>query len=375
LIKAEIFNIPDHKPRILIAPLDWGLGHATRCIPIISALIQQGCTVIVAAEGQIRTLLQKEFPNLQFAELKGYRIQYSHSVWWIPVKLLLQLPKIFYRIYAENRWLKKAVKKHSINAVIADNRMGLFHETIPCVYITHQLLIKTGNHFTESIAQKIHYHYINKFSACWVPDAKAELNLAGLLSHPAIFPGVPVTYIGPLSRFEKKTVESKYDLCIILSGPEPQRTVFEKMVMEDLDKIEGKIFLVRGLPGKTEILQLNNSSIEIKNHLAADELNNIILQSKMIISRCGYSTVMDLVKLQKKAILVPTPGQTEQEYLGRYLQEQKLFYCVDQNSFSLPEAIKSAVTFEFNTSTVSADNYKNVIENFTATLSISNAGI
>ncbi len=369
MIKAENFNIPDHKPRILIAPLDWGLGHATRCIPIISTLIQQNCTVIVAAEGRVKLLLQKEFPELLFIELRGYRIQYSHAAFWMTVKLLLQLPKILYRIYAENRWLKNAVKESRVDAIISDNRMGLFHHKIPCIYITHQLTIKTGNRFTESIAQKIHYHYINKFSACWVPDAKEELNLAGTLSHPAILPKVPVTYLGVLSRFEKKDIESKYELCIILSGPEPQRTVFEKIILGDLHKIEGKICLVRGLPGETEILQLNNSSIEIKNHVAADELNNIMLQSKMIISRCGYSTVMDLVKLQKKATLVPTPGQTEQEYLGRYLQEQKLFYCVDQNSFSLHEALKSAAAFEFSTSAIRVNDYKPVVENFASTLS------
>jgi UDP-N-acetylglucosamine transferase subunit ALG13 len=179
---------------------------------------------------------------------------------------------------------------------------------------------------------------------------------------------VPVKYLGALSRFQKKDVESKYDLCIILSGPEPQRTVFEKIILQGLHKVEGKICLVRGLPGETEMLQFNNSSIEIKNHVAADKLNNIILQSKIIISRCGYSTVMDLVKLQKKAILVPTPGQTEQEYLGSYLQGQKLFYCVDQNSFSLPEAIKNAGSFEFNTLAISVNDYKTVAENFVATL-------
>jgi uncharacterized protein (TIGR00661 family) len=375
LIKDQNFNIPGPKPRILIAPLDWGLGHATRCVPVISALIQQGCAVIVAAEGQTKALLQNEFPQLRFIEIKGYRIQYSRSAFWLPAKLLLQLPKIFCRIYSENRWLKKAVTENNVTAVIADNRMGLFHKKIPCVYITHQLTIKTGNRFTESIAQKIHYHYINKFSACWVPDTEGAFNLAGALSHPAILPNVPVTYLGPLSRFEKKDVESKYDLCIILSGPEPQRTIFEKIILQDLHKVKGKVCLVRGRPGKTEVLQHNNSSIEIKNHLTADELNNIVLQSKMIISRCGYSTVMDLVKLQKNAILVPTPGQTEQEYLGRYLQEQKIFYCVDQNSFSLSEAVKNAVAFDFILPTVNTNDYKNVVENFAATLSIGNADI
>lgn len=375
LIKAENFNIKGQKPRILIAPLDWGLGHATRCIPIIFTLIQQNCMVIVAAEGQIKTLLQKEFPALQFIELRGYRIQYSRYKYWMPVKLLLQLPKILYRINTENRWLKKAVKENSIHAIISDNRMGLFHKKIPSVYLTHQLKIKTGNRLTENIAQKIHYHYINKFRNCWVPDTEGGLSLAGTLSHPEILPKVPVTYLGPLSRFNQSDIESKYDLCIILSGPEPQRTIFEKMILEDLHEVTGNIFLVRGLPNEITLPELNTSSIKIKNHLSAEDLNRVILQSKMILSRCGYSTVMDLVALQKKAILVPTPGQTEQEYLGRYLQEQKLFYTVDQHNFSLPEALKIASAFQFNTSAVNVQDYKNVVGNFVATLAVSNAGI
>jgi uncharacterized protein (TIGR00661 family) len=367
-MKGENFNIRGHKTRILIAPLDWGLGHATRCIPIIDTLIKQHCTVIIAAEGQIKTLLQKEFPQLQFIELKGYRIKYSQYKIWMPVKLLMQLPKIIFRIYAENYWLKKAVTENNIDAVISDNRMGLYHKQIPCIYITHQLTIKTGKGFTESIAQKIHYHYINKFNTCWVPDAAGVKNLAGLLSHPARLPKVPVNYIGSLSRFEKNETETKYDLCIILSGPEPQRTVFENIILKDIDQLQGEKFLIRGLPDEAQTPELKNSSIKIKNHLPAGDLNKIIMQSEIIISRCGYSTVMDLIKLQKKAILIPTPGQTEQEYLGKYLQEQKLFYSIDQENFLLPQALKNATAFDFNVCPVNNGEYKNVVEKFVSSL-------
>lgn len=375
MIKPEIFNLPEHKPRILIAPLDWGLGHATRCIPIISTLIQQNCSVIVAAETQIKSLLQKEFPGIECIPLKGYRINYSRRHFWMPVKLLLQLPKITWRIYAENRWLKKVVKTHNINAVIADNRMGLFHKKIPCIYITHQLTIKTGNPFTERIAQKIHYHYIHKFRACWVPDDAGDINLAGALSHPAILPKVPVTYIGPLSRFKKTMLENKYDCCIILSGPEPQRTVFEEMILKSLNQTTLKVFLVRGLPGKTETPVLPYPQIEIKNHLAAEELNNIILQSSLVISRCGYSTVMDLVKLQKKAVLVPTPGQTEQEYLGKYLQANKLFYTVSQERFLLPDAVTNAAAFKYDTRTAGTGDCETAVKKFLATVTAGYAGV
>ena len=374
--KDEIFNIPHNKPRVLVAPLDWGLGHATRCIPIIFKLVQQNCEVIVAAEGDVKILLQKEFPNLIFFDLRGYRMQYCRNKFWLPAKLLLQFPKLIYRIHRERRWLKKIVREYKIDAVITDNRMGLSHAKIPCVYITHQLKIKTGNRFTESIAQKMHYHFINKFVACWVPDAEAEKNLAGELSHPAILPKVHVNYLGPLSRFEKTTVENKYDLCIVLSGPEPQRTIFERLILKDIKDFKGNVFLLRGLPGETLIPEINNHAFEIKNHLPAALLNTLLQQSKMIICRSGYSSVMDLVKLQKKAILVPTPGQTEQEYLAGYLQNQKLFFCVEQKYFSLPAVLKAASGFQYTEIMFSQNEYELVIEDFIGGLKkINNAGI
>lgn len=363
-MKVENFNTKRSQPRILISPLDWGLGHATRCIPVISALIQQNCVVIVAASTQIKILLQKEFPDLQFIELKGYRMQYSRYTYWMPVKLILQLPKLIYRIYVENRWLKKTVKVNNIDAVISDNRLGLFYKKIPCIYITHQLTIKTGNRFTERIAQKIHYHFINKFNACWVPDAAGKINLAGNLSHPAVLPKIPVTYLGPLSRFDKTDIAVKYDLAIILSGPEPQRSVFEKMLLKDLIDFQGIVFFLRGIPEKTCIGDSNNPAIEIKNHLPASELNEVLQQSKIIICRSGYTTVMDLFKLQKKAILVPTPGQTEQEYLAKYLFETKLFYYTSQNNFSLQDEIKKGTQFLQDEIKIPLNDYEAVIKRF-----------
>ncbi len=373
-MKDRNFNIPTDKPRVLIAPLDWGLGHATRCIPIIFKLLQKNCEVIIAAEGVGKLLLQKEFPALEFIHLKGYRVSYSRSKALMPLKMLLQFPKIIYRIYAENRWLKQIVRSYKIDAVISENRMGLYHSKVPCIYITHQLKIKTGNPFTEKIAQKIHYHFINKFSACWVPDIEGDMNLAGDLSHPSTLPKVPVKYIGPLSRFEKTESTFKYDLCIILSGPEPQRTVFEKIILKGLDKISGNIFLLRGLPGNT-MNEKSTNNIDIKNHLSAGELNLVIQQSKMIISRCGYSTVMDLVKLQKRAVLVPTPGQTEQEYLANYLSSKKVFYCISQADFILQDAMKEAGLYEYKNINIPLDEFKKEIELFVVQLKqINNAG-
>ena len=358
------FNTLSNRPRILLAPLDWGLGHATRCIPIILKLQQQNCEVIIAAETGIKFLLEKEFPNLIFIHLAGYRIRYSYSKFCLPLRLVLQFPKLLYRVYVEKIWLNNVIKTHHIDGVISDNRFGLSNKNIPCAYITHQIKIKTNYRLTEYIIQKIHYHFINKYNTCWVPDNEGKLNFAGELSHPAVLPKTSVKYIGPLSRFEKNETEIKYDLCIILSGPEPQRSLFEKIILQQLKIFNGSVFIVRGLPGNLHQIELKSTNIEIKNHLPTSELNTVLLQSKMIISRSGYTTVMDLIKLQKRAILVPTPGQTEQEYLARYLHDNKIFYSAPQHNFSLLDELKKAMQFCFKKTTCSLKDYENVISKF-----------
>ncbi|MGB4845561.1 MAG: glycosyltransferase, partial [Ferruginibacter sp.] len=270
-------------------------------------------------------------------------------------------------IYTEHRWLKKTVVRNKIDAVISDNRFGMFHAEIPCIYITHQLSIKTGNRFTDRIAQKIHYRFINKFKECWVPDLKEEINLAGKLSHPVKFPHTPVKYIGPLSRFKKTDEEIKFDIAIILSGPEPQRTVFENIILKDLQNCSGKVLLIRGLPENSAALPVTRPDVQIHNHLPAEELNKAILQSALIISRAGYTTIMDLIKLQKKAILVPTPGQTEQEYLAAYLQQQKLFYYMLQEAFSIEGALKIAGSFSLCENSIPQNTYEAQLESFVNT--------
>lgn len=361
------FNNLYEKKKILVAPLEWGLGHATRCIPIIHELISQGCEVLIAAEGATNSLLKKEFRHLQFLPLMGYRMRYSRKKIFLPVKIFLQLPKIIFTIYKEHQWLKKIIKQYKIDAVISDNRFGLYSKKIRAVYITHQLSIKTGNIFTEKFANKIHNHFIKKFDECWVPDFK-ENGLAGKLSHPQKLPE-KIKYLGCLSRFElKEDEEKKYDVLISISGPEPQRTLFEKKILKDLKSYKGKALFIRGLPEKSAPINFNNSSVEIKDHLDAKKFNEAILQSDIVISRCGYTTIMDLVKLQKKAILIPTPGQTEQEYLACYLMKKNLFYTVEQKNFSLQKNIKGAAVFPFNIPQYDMEQYKIIISQFVLSL-------
>lgn len=371
MINGKNFNSRPPKIRILVAPLDWGLGHATRCIPIIKELVYQDCEVVIAASEKIYFLLKKEFPHLEIIPISGYKITYSVNRRRLFLKLLLQIPKIIFSVLKENLWLKKNIKKYRIDAIISDNRFGMYNKKVPSIYITHQLLIKTGNHFSEKIVQKIHYHFIKKYTHCWVPDWK-ENGLAGELSHQENKPS-NVLYIGAFSRFELlKNIPQKYDILISISGPEPQRTVFENKILSQLESLNKNILFVRGLPDETKNLHIDIESMKIINHLPAAELNKAIQQSKIIICRSGYTTIMDLVKLRRNAVLVPTPGQTEQEYLAKHVFEKNYFYSVEQDKFSLQKVIEDALNFGTSSTTARMYDYKKVINEFVRSLKSGN---
>jgi uncharacterized protein (TIGR00661 family) len=323
--------------KVLVAPLDWGLGHATRCVPIVTALLAEGFQVFIGAEKAGAALLQKEFPTIIIIPLLGYNISYSKSKAFFLWKMAAQLPKIIKAIKKEKIWLKKIIDAYKIDIVISDNRFGLCNKNAHCIFITHQLQIKTGNSFIENIAQKINYKYINRFNECWVIDEEGNDNLAGDLSHPQKMPNTTVKYIGALSRFKKYEVEKKYDLLAILSGPEPQRTIFENTLLIKMKELKLDIVVVRGLPTEKNILEVGD--LKIYNHLPASDLNELILASKTIIARSGYTTVMDIAALQQKAIFIPTPGQTEQEYLAAYLSEKKYCLAETQDRFDLQKAL------------------------------------
>lgn len=345
------------RPAILVAPLDWGLGHATRCIPVIQALLEQNCSVLLAGEGQIMSLLLSEFPHLKFLHLKGYRVSYATNKWALPLRLVSQIPQMLFAIKEEHTWLQKVVKEYKIDAVIADNRYGLHHPSIASVFITHQLRIKTPlGKKANDFLQKINYRFINRFSECWVPDAATQNNLAAQLSHPLQMPAVPVKYTGPLSRFTSSDSKIKKHILILLSGPEPQRTILEKILLQQIGELNKPVLFVRGLPGN-EVELKSSANVIFYNHLDARTLQEKFYEATMVISRCGYSTVMDLAALKIKSILIPTPGQTEQEYLARHLMKENFALCIAQNKFNLIQALETASIFKYSMQSFDGENF------------------
>jgi uncharacterized protein (TIGR00661 family) len=343
-----MFKSASSKPKILIAPLNWGLGHASRCIPIIKSLLANESEVIIACGDSQKHMLQAEFPSLRFIDLPGYDLKYGQSKGLTLLKIIFQIPKILIRIKQENRWLKVFLAKETPDAVISDNRYGLFSSEIASIFITHQLRIKAPfGRKIENMLQARNYKYINKFSECWVPDFENEPSLAGDLSHPEKLTSTCIRYIGCLSRFKKidtKIIENS--LLIILSGPEPQRTILEKILLNQLSSYQDKVNIVRGVPGKKEKPGVG-SNITVYNHLPSVELNKIICESEFVICRSGYSSIMDIVKLEKRSIVIPTPGQTEQEYLADYLLRKKIAFSMDQKDFLLNDALTKAKKFSY----------------------------
>jgi len=335
---------PANAKNILVCPLNWGLGHASRLIPVIRELLNSKFRVYIGAAGYSLELLKQEFPEPEYINFPSFTVTYGKRK-SLSLQLFLQLPKIIYGIIREHAALKKLVKCYSIDLVISDNRFGLWSKKVPAIYITHQLHVILPHclRLFEPLIYRLHRQIISRYSECWVPDFADPLdNLSGKLSHVHRQPS-NIKFIGPLSRFSSYPVKStinkrySYDIAIILSGPEPQRTIVEKQLIDEIRNSQYNALIIRGRPDKKQITE-TSENIALVSHMPTGEFVNMIRLSRYIICRSGYSTIMDLAALKRTAVLIPTPGQTEQEYLARQLSAY--FYCAEQDSFNLAGAIE-----------------------------------
>lgn len=329
------------------------MGHASRDVYLISSFIERNYEVIIGGEGATLEFLQNEFPDLTYIHLPSFQVRYSYNYpAWLMITLLL--PHIIRCIVREKKLLHKVIQDYKIDLVISDARYGLWSSSIPSVIITHQIIFKLPFLFKplQYPVYMINRAAISRFSQCWIPDFPASPNLSGDLSH-RYKVTVNSLFIGPLSRFIKTGNETNasakvFEVVVILSGPEPQRSIFEKIITDQLFLSDRKSIIICGNPGNIIPENLSDNCTKVP-YLTGDELQAVLKSSKYIICRSGYSTIMDLISLKKTALLVPTPGQTEQEYLARYLEKQGLFLFSKQKNFKLEEAIN--MLDEFNPET------------------------
>lgn len=315
--------------KILIAPLNWGLGHATRCIPIIRQYLDQGDEVVLGGDGDSLLLLHRTFPKLRVINLPSLELYYDEDAkqrkfYWRSIPILLR------SAIADQYYLRQTLAIEQFDLVISDNRFGFFSKDVRCVYITHQLYPILPKHLFlfQPLVRWLHACVYNRYDEVWVPDYEdARDNLSGDLSHGGHF-DKRAKYIGPLSRFslcanEKKQMGCRinnYSIVAILSGLEPQRTIFEQQILHRFSISTESLLLVRGKVSEPQTtIQKNN--ITIVPNLNDSEMVIAMTNAQKIIARSGYSTIMDLeaLGLLSKAELHPTPGQSEQEYLAQRL--------------------------------------------------------
>jgi UDP-N-acetylglucosamine:LPS N-acetylglucosamine transferase len=330
--------------RILIVPLNWGLGHATRLIPVIKLCKEEGATVILGGSNRHQDFLQQETGATETVSMPCLKIFLSHSHAQVRT-IILQLPLIFIYLFREHQAVQRIIRKRKIDLIISDCCFGLWSHKIPAILITHQIYIEIPPRIKlcARLINRINTWLIHRFDACWIPDIEPKNGLAGKLSHHEIH-GIQKAYIGILSRFQDGikdkpplSKEPGKKLVIMLSGPEKQRTVLENIIKEQLINLPSHISftVLRGLPELSDKLLPG-----WYNHISSMELQAILSEADYIICRSGYSTIMDLVALNKTAMLIPTTGQSEQEYLAAYLTGKGYFLSIKQNEFELISVIQ-----------------------------------
>ena len=326
----------DKKKHVLVAPLDWGFGHATRCIPIIRLLISKEYKVSIASSGNAVKILRKEFPDLNFFLLPAYGAIYSRYLPFM-IHIFLQLPKFLLAIGRERKVVEQIIKENEIDLIISDNRYGCWASNVRSVFICHQIniIMPLGLRWVSPILNYFNHQWILKFDQCWIPDDPIK-SLSGKLSNPCLPNAI---HIGLLSRFRKTAGNDiVYRLAIVHSGPEPQRSVLEQIIRKQLDGTALKTIFVRGILNGMDEMKMDGN-VTFINHLKSDQLQHVIEESEIVLCRSGYSSIMDLAVLEKKVILIPTPGQTEQEYLGKSLMKKKIALSYPQKNFDLAKAL------------------------------------
>ena len=329
--------------RIYFAVLNMGLGHAARSLPIIKKFDKNHWEILVGSNGRTLKFLQNELPSVKFVVTPDYRIEYSKKNYLL-LKLFLQLPRILKKIREEHIMCGKIVSGFCPDIIFSDNCYGAYHKSVPSYFLSHQITFALPNFlkYFQFFPAQFNVFYHNRYNHIFIPDLRdGDLGLlSGELSK-CQNSDKRYLHSGILSSIKKYNVAENIDLLISISGPEPQRTILEKMILDQTENLSGNIVIVLGKSEKIEQVH-ESSNLKIYSHLPRRDFENMFNRAKLIVSRPGYSTIMELVELGKKALLIPTPGQTEQLYLAQRVMKKKWFFCVDQKNLDLVRDIDTA---------------------------------
>ncbi len=328
--------------KVLFGICSWGLGHATRDIPLIRRMLEEGHNLTLVGRGRSLYLLREEFgKDCSYLEIPDYSSPYSEKKFHVS-KFVGYIPVYIEEIIQEHNRIRKLVRGRGYERIVSDNRFGIYDKEIPSYFISHQLrfIVPGRVRLLERATEGFNYSFKKSFCKFLIPDYK-DNPLSGDLSHNLkFFKDGKIEYLGIISSLKKRDVEEDIDYFISLSGPEPQRTVLEKKILSQVFLLKGKVFVALGKPEerKEEV----KGDIHILSFLNRERQEEIMNRSKLVITRPGYTTLMELAFLGKKALLIPTPGQTEQIYLASYHKDRRNFYSVSQNELNLARDVEEA---------------------------------
>lgn len=322
--------------KIFFPVLNWGLGHASRSLPLIKNYLNNGHDVIAASDGEALVMLRRELPEQKVLQLPGYGIHYSSK--YMPFNMLRYGPGMLKAMKMENELTAAIAKREKLDCIVSDNRYGCYHPGIPSALVTHQLQVFTGQKLLDIYIRRQIRGWCRKFSEIWIPDQPPPNNITGDLSGVDTSP-VPKFYLGTISELTCKPADNTYDAIAVISGPEPQRTLFEELVIKQLSAINGKYAVVCGRPGSDETIH-EEKNLTVIPYMTRSQLSGLLDKTEVVIARSGYTTLMDLANTGHKAILCPTPGQYEQIYLADRLATLGQCIYKRQENINLSQALQ-----------------------------------
>jgi uncharacterized protein (TIGR00661 family) len=329
--------------RMVFGVCSWGLGHATRTLPIIRRLIEEGDEVTVVSSGRALRMLKQELGETSsFAELEDYRPPNTLNPSLLALGTLLRAPSHVMAMDREHDFVKKLLMEQKVDVIFSDNRFGFYSRHRPSFFMTHQLRILNplGLRILEYATEIYNRWFLKRCTGVLVPDFEED-GLAGRLAHGlSIIRKKELNYVGVLSEFKYHPAVQDVDVFVSISGPEPQRSAFENLVRRQLNGFHGKAVTSLGKPEDN-----GQKKPDLKGYLARGEREELLNRAKIVVARSGYSTLMDLCALRKKGLLIPTPGQLEQEYLAKYHMKRKTYYCVSEKKLRLQSQLEDALSY------------------------------
>jgi hypothetical protein len=328
--------------KVMFGICSWGLGHATRTLPIIRRFVRDGEDVIVVSYGRALNLLRNELgDSVKYVELADYPPPTTARPRMMALDTLLSSPKYLHSMYTEHRFVEKSFWGGHVDVVFSDNRYGFYSLRVPSYFMTHQLRIMNPLFLRslEAGSEVFNRWFLNRYTGVIVPDFK-ENGLAGRLDHGlSVIEEDDLNYVGVLSDFERRSSSQEVDLFVSISGAEPHRTSFERLVRKQLENYKGRAVVSLGRPAETEI----RGRVRIQGMSSRETQEDLLNGARVVVARAGYSTIMDVCALGKRSLLVPTPGQTEQEYLASYHMSRGSYYCVDERALDIKHQLDAVM--------------------------------